>query len=205
MASCNRSRAGLRRYRRVVPRPEPDMVRPRYSTGDQSSWPVSSSPSFPRIPAPGGPVSMARSPGSPRSLPRSLAHPSLIHLLPSPPARPIKSLLTVYSSGCAAFGHSGRLAQGPLPDKRREGTWRVKRFATFRTAAVLAGHQADVLVDDNRCCVRQMPPATAWRLMLSGSLSRVEDRQPKEPAAAPSKRCRPSRAGRSCCDRASRA
>src|SRR5262245_17439942 len=72
--------------------------------------------------------------------------------LPSPAARPIKTLLTVYSSGCTAFGHPAGLAHGPLPDKRREGTSRVKRPAAIRSVAGVDGPHADVLVDDNRGC-----------------------------------------------------
>ena len=32
-------------------------------------------------------------------------------------------------------------ADGPLPDKRREGTWRVKRLTAFRPGAAPRGHQ----------------------------------------------------------------
>ena len=130
--------------------------------------------------------------------------PQLPPPLPSPPASPNKRVLTVYSSGCAAFGHSGRSVQDRSPTTDGRGLRGSNRPATFRIAAVLTGHQADVLVDDNWCCVRHVPPATAQRLILSrprfeSKIVSQENLRPCMPCAAA-----PSRARRSCYDRASR-
>ena len=98
---------------------------------------------------------------------------------------------------------SGRSAEGLFPDRRWEGTSRDGSARSVSIGATLTGHQADVPVDDNRCCVRQMPPATARRLMLQGGFeSKIvsqENPRPRLPSVAA-----PSRAKRSCNGCASR-
>src|SRR5262249_12628191 len=71
-----------------------------------------------------------------------------------------------------------------------------------RMDAARTDHRSRCSCGHHRCCVRQMPRATAGRFTLLKPLSRVEDRQPKEPAAALAERCRPVTGQRSCCDRA---
>lgn len=124
--------------------------------------------------------------------------------LPSPVASPNKRVLTVYSSGCAAFGHPANPRNDRSP--ATTGGDFAGRIGPRRAAfgAVLTGREADVLVDDNRCCVRHLPPATAQRLILSRprSESKIvsqENLRPRMPCAAA-----PSRARRSCYDHASR-
>jgi hypothetical protein len=105
------------------------------------------------------------------------APPPLPPPLPLPVASPNKRVLTVYSSGCAAFEHPA--------DPRRTAPRRLTggdfagRIGPRRSAfgAVLTGHQADVLVDDNWCCVRHVPLATAQRLIL-------QDRDPSRRSSA---------------------
>lgn len=122
--------------------------------------------------------------------------------LPIPCTGPIKSLLTIDSSGCTAFGHPARPSQrrSPTSDGRAlGGAFGLRRFASVRRQQAF---WADVPVDDNRC--RGGTCRARQRGGLSLSLSRSESKivSRRATAIAPV-RDRP-RAEGSCQDRAAR-
>src|SRR5262249_27101155 len=122
--------------------------------------------------------------------------------LPSPTARPNKGVLTICSSGCAAFGHpaSPPKDRSPTRDGRecRGQIW----FAASHGCGAHGLVEADVLVDTTGVaggtCRAQRRAGLTFKSRYAG----VEDRQPKEPAAALAERCRPVTGQRSCYDRA---
>ena len=81
----------------------------------------------------------AVNPNLTRNVPRLVAGRTRIPALPCHPLPPalIRGVLTVYSSGCAAFGHPAGPPQGPLPDTRWEGFRARSRFRGVSHRAAL--------------------------------------------------------------------
>jgi len=82
----------------------------------------------------------------------------------------MKGLLTVYSSGCAAFGHPARPSQGPLlPNSERRDLAGRKRSAAFRWMAASTGRPSNSMSLPSR--------PGCWRAIVArGAAAKVANR-----------------------------
>ena len=120
----------------------------------------------------------------------------LLLSLPSPAARPNKRVLTVYSSGCATFGHPAGPPQGLLPDTRWEGFRGRSRFRGVSHRATLTSLRPMFLwtITGIACgtCLPRRRAGLCFRSRFELKIVSQKNSRPRMPCAAA-----PSRAQRS--------
>ena len=114
----------------------------------------------------------------------------------------LRSLLTIDSSGCTAFGHPARRPQAPLPDEATGGPAEGANGLRHPACAVPAGLLGRCSCGRQPVSWRRQPSATVWRLMLR--VSRFESKIASRRATAIASYALSPRAEGSCQNRASR-